>query len=82
MHCFDTFCGFVTFFSIGVMLVLFPRKARDMQAFIRSKIPLGNSVPFGSILQKGWSVTIVRWQGILFVLFSLFLLQWYLRSCI
>jgi hypothetical protein len=82
MHCFDTFWGFVLFCIIGLLLVLFPRKARDAQAFLRSKIPFGNLVPFGSMMQKDWSVTLVRIQGIFFMALSLFLLQWHLTHCI
>jgi hypothetical protein len=81
MRCYDTLWGFVIFFTIGVLLASFPRRAREIQIFFRSKIPFGNSVPFGSAMKKEWSVTLIRWQGCFFLAFSLFLLQWYLRHC-
>ena len=81
MRCFDTFWGFVIFFTFGVLLMAFPHRARALQIFVRSKIPFGNSVPFGSTMRKEWSITLIRLQGIFFVGFSVFLLQWYLRHC-
>jgi hypothetical protein len=82
MRCFDTLSGFVVFFVIGLLLTLLPRKARDAQAFIRSKIPYGHLVPLGWTMKRDWSVTVVRVQGMFFLAFSLFLLGWYLTHCV
>jgi hypothetical protein len=81
MRCFDTFWGFVTFFIFGGLLAAFPRKTRDAQVFINSKLPFGGFDPF-KIMGASWYVGLVRVQGLLLVALSLFLLQWSLRHCI
>jgi hypothetical protein len=81
MRCFDTFWGFVTFFIFGVLVAAFPRKIRDAQVFVHSKIPFGGFDPF-KIMEATWYVALVRVQGLLSVAFSLFLLQWCVRHCI
>ena len=81
MRCFDAYGAFWTFSIFGAVLVLFPKTLRDGQIFLRSKIPLGKYVPFGGIMTKNWYVTLTRIQGIFFIAFALFLLQWYLRHC-
>jgi hypothetical protein len=80
MRCFDTFWGFVAFFIFGSLIAIFPRKLRDAQVFMNSKLPFGGLDPF-KIMEAGWYAALVRVQGLLLVAFSLFLLQWFLRHC-
>jgi hypothetical protein len=82
MRCSDTLLGFAIFFVFGCVAALAPGKLRDVQVFIRSKIPFGNSVPFGWTMQKGWYLTLIRVQGGFFIAFALFLLLWHLRHCV
>jgi len=82
MRCYDTFWAFLVFFVCGGIAVVLPSRLRDGQVLIRSKIPFGKLVPFGSIMQKDWYVTLIRVEGILAVAFSLFLLLWHLRHCV
>jgi hypothetical protein len=81
MRCSDTVLAFAVFFIFGSIVAVWPAGFRDMQVFVRSRVPWGNRVPFGSIMQKSWYLKLIRVEGILLMVFGLFLLQWHLRHC-
>jgi hypothetical protein len=81
MKCSDTLLAFAVFFFFGMGLALWPKVMRDSQLFLRSKIPLANWIPGGQWMRTQGYVALIRWQGVAFMGFGLFLLQWHLRHC-
>lgn len=81
MKCSDTLLGFAIFFFFGMGLAIWPKAMRDSQLFLRSKIPLANWMPGGQWMRTQGYVSLIRWQGVAFMGFGLFLLQWHLRHC-
>jgi hypothetical protein len=81
VRCSDTLLAFLLFFLFGMGLVIWPRAMRDMQLFLRSKIPLANWIPGGQWMRAESYVSLIRWEGVFFVGFGLILLQLHLQHC-
>jgi hypothetical protein len=81
MRCSDTLLASAIFFCFGTVVALWPKPFRDAQVFLRSKTPLADWMPGGKWMRTQAAVSLIRWQGVAFVGFALFLLQWHFRHC-